>query len=177
MIVITEIQDKIFDWVNAYSGINIDPVENAKHITWARQKMPQTRLPSIILSFITGFNSIGQDNYIYKEDDEKYSIEGHRQFTISIQVHGSNSFDIITKLNKSLKLPEVLAFFKEKNMGIGNVATVDPIPAVLETEFEERYVMDILFYTTDEQVSSASLIEHVKSSYDISGKTGDVNIN
>jgi len=171
MIVINEIEDAIFDWVKQYSELADE------NILWLNQNIPQPSLPYITLNFLTPFNKTGRDNIDYEESETKFYLRGDRFFVISLQIYGSDSPNIMLKLQRALSLPETIEYWKSKNLAVSIVPLVADTSFVLDTLVEKRQSMDIQFYTTDNIESTISRIEKTEIDYDVSGNAGQIIVN
>ncbi len=143
------IKDNIFDWVNENALIEPSPELDARKIIWADQSAPQPpEAPYITLKIISGPNEAGNvDELEFDEANDKCFLNGIRSFTLNLQVLGTGSLDIISRLQASLNFPEVSEFFRSKDMTVFDNSGITDVTATLDTVIERRHAIDVMFYT------------------------------
>ncbi|NQY74604.1 MAG: hypothetical protein HRT90_07560 [Candidatus Margulisbacteria bacterium] len=160
---LNEIQDIIFYWVSAYSKISPTLIENERHIIWEEQDSPQPDSPYITLKIISGPDRVGSsDEFLFDESSHRFSLDGIRSITLSIQVYGTRSHDILSRLQASLEFPEVGDYFRSKMISMYDYSGISDISAELDTVFEKRTHMDVFFYIPFGGESCVSVIEVVE---------------
>lgn len=162
---LTIIMDTIFDWIKD----NVEPswfstqVEN--HIIWADQSGTQPKSPFITLKIISGPTEVGStDDLIYDEENETVKIDGLRSITVSIQAFGGKSNEILAQLQASLQFPNVNDYFRSKGLSAYDNSSISDISTPLDTIFEKRSTMDVLFYVPFEFETTIETIEEVEVS-------------
>ena len=105
-------------------------------------------------------------------------MTGQRQSTLSLQAFGTSldpnrSQDIIDTLHTLLDSPLTTEFLKtQADIAIANRGTPNDVTTLLETGYERRATLDILFNSTQSVPVNPYLIERVKTSGTLKKKSG-----
>lgn len=132
-----DIELAIYDWVSKESGITT---------IWDKPDQPRPKLPYITLNIISGPNKIGTDEIKYEEN--KFKINGRRFFTLSIQAFGERALETMSNLQSSIEKPTVREKLRSAGLAIWNEPNVLDLTTLLETDFEQRSSMDVMFGIT-----------------------------
>lgn len=160
-----KVQTDIFDWVRDYSISDCFPSLVENHIIWADQNGTQPKPPYITLKIVSGPTEVGiTDDLDFDESDLKFKIDGLRTMTVSIQAFGSESLQILARLQSSLQFPEVHEYFRSKGLSAYDNTGITDVTTALETIFEQRNTMDVFFYVPYEFETSSPSIASVQVS-------------
>lgn len=137
---ITNIENKLYSWVNSETGLTT---------IWEHENAPRPENPYLSL-FIDSFNTINQDyKYMPENENDGIDIKGDREFTLRINCYGNNSLQILHDLRNSLEKPSVQYFLSEEQIIFVDRLAINNITGMLNTKYEKRSVMDLLFRTSD----------------------------
>lgn len=161
---IKAIQDIIFDWVRDYSIDDCFKELRENHIIWADQDGHQPDSPYITLKLISGPQYIGEkDKLTYDYSNNKYEASGTRTLTLSVNMYGQSAITVLSKLDASLSLPEVREYFRGNEMSPYDNTGVNNLSESLETVFEERANLDVMFYVVSKIKSTVKTIDTVEA--------------
>ena len=125
--------------------------------------------PYLGFKFIAGPTPKGSfDNLLLKDrDNNVYELSGLRQYTCNVQGFGVDTQDILQRLHTIIDSPTIVREFKsDGDIAIVNRGSVSDISIKLETGFERRYSLDIIFNTSHSEDIELTTIESIE----ISGK-------
>jgi hypothetical protein len=126
----------------------------------SRTDAPRPRPPFITLKLISGPRTKGSDDL--RRVGNGFKITGLRQYTLSIQAFGEGGYDAledyVTRLDDQLEAADL-----RRDVGIGIVSRGDvvDISALLETGYERRAQLDVIFSCSTEVDAVAAPIERV----------------
>lgn len=160
----TDIENKLYTWVSQISEINV---------IWANQNAPQPEAPYITLNIISINKVGGFDDLRYENGN--FNRCGLRRITLSIQVYGKEGLTILTKLKDSLETFNVEQLLKEDTqIGIMDATDINDTTIFLDTIYEVRYSMDVMFYIPNNvEITDMPSIDRVHITGELEeGKTG-----
>lgn len=103
------------------------------------------------------------DDYIPRPDtDGESTMIGDREFTLQIQCYGNNCLTTLEKIRSSLQKPSVLDTLRDDNIVFVNSLNITNITALLDTEWEQRGAMDLLFRIANTDEENLGVIETVE---------------
>ena len=163
-------RESIFDWASSESGLRT---------IWERPNEARPRLPYVSLNILTGpVVQGGQQETRFSVADDEFSVNALITFTISVRAYGDRVDDdplqVLTNLQLSLGKNEVLESFREDVIAIWDEGDVENIPELLETGFEERANMDVLFAASHSVLTDPGQIEKVALSGEVEGSVGTI---
>lgn len=178
------LRDAIFDWVHtvlnttsfASDGTPTVLDENDPNaIRVIRAENDQVRPKSLFVEFklLTGLVKQGAvDETLFNTTEDTFFSKGQRDITVSIDAIGAGAQETISIIQNSLNLSYAHNILRSAGLSArGNESVVDQ-SAFLETNFEERAVLDIIFGVAIETVDPVSRIEDVEiKSNMVGGKT------
>lgn len=157
----TQIQDIIWDWVDAYST-DYEGVPSVKYpVIWAEQSGPQPTGRFITLKIISFTPTEITNNYDYK--DGEYQYYKNVSITLSINAYGGNAIHILQQIDNSLILPETREYFRSAHLTQYDSSDVEDLTVLLNSNFENRANLDVQFYCTRTITSSVGWIENVNT--------------
>jgi len=143
---------------------------------WANQSAPSPADPKFSLNIISGINSIGKNDKSYDNDESEFVSEGLRTFTLSVQSYGDTAMGDMSRLKDRLFLNSSNEYLSSLGMSISNNPSITSIPELLDTTYEERAVMDIMFYLVSRQADGTDSIGTVDVSYQLSDLSGSFEV-
>lgn len=145
------LKDDIFDWVDSLT---------ASTIIWAEQMASQPAPPYITLKIISGPVKLG-DELRFNTSNDKFFTAGLRQFTLSIQGFGTNALQDLTDILGALDDPDVFEDLKDKSLALVSTPSIIDLTQLLDTVFEERAALDLIFTTPDNRELTTTYISTV----------------
>jgi len=153
------IKTNIFDW--------IDPLTSST-VIWGRQMAPQPPPQYITLRRIAGPTRLGaEDELRFNPDTNVFFTAGLREFTLSIQSFGSNAFQDLIDIMAAVEDPDVFESLRAKELALVNTPSIIDLTQQLETVFEGRASMDLIFRTPDNRELSTTFIETAEINGDL----------
>lgn len=140
---IAGLKQGVFDWASAAADPN--------QVIWDRPNIPRPRTEDYLyatLSFLTGPVRVGGQDAAFINDLDQMEVRGFRQLTISVIVYGNDKVNVLqlaSDLQSSLHQPSVLQGLDASGLSVIEQGSVADISALLETGFEERAQLDVLF--------------------------------
>lgn len=86
---------------------------------------------------------------------------GDREFTLQIQAYGGDPLSVLNNLRTSLQKQTVLDSLRANGIVLANWFPVNDITELVDTRFEQRGSLDILFRIADVSVDSLGVISTV----------------
>ncbi len=156
----------VFDWASGESGLTT---------IFERPNQPRPSTPYVSLNIVGGPVKQGGQQEV-RFDDPTFSVNALLALTVSVKAYGNQTNDpisILTNLQLSLGKLEVLESLRSGGIAVWNEGPISDISEVLETGFEERANMDVLFAASHSTVTDGGLIEKVDLSGEVEADTGN----
>ncbi len=152
-----------YDWVHDNVSGDIEVVFLQE---LSGRDAPRPRGQYIGLQVIAGPSTKGFDELRKDNTSEKFTTGGERQYTINMQAFRSGSRQVLANLQTLLDSPEESRKLKESDADIAVVERggVTDINALLETGFERRHSMDVIFNSSANIDTELGPIEKVQIS-------------
>lgn len=114
-------------------------------VTMYYENAPRPETDYVTLNIIN-YVMIGQD-YTPRPQDSPGNVEqvGDREFTVQLQAYGGNVFDILESLRFSLQKQTVLDTLATNGIVFVQQFPIQDITELVNSRFEKRTTMDILF--------------------------------
>ena len=135
---------------------------------------PRPQKPFITIKFINGPQPKNFDDVRYKgdagaptENKETYTLAGLRQRTVSIKAHGQDSDDHLALIQALLDDQSAISVLKQETVSIVSRGQVLDISELIDTGYERRHVLDVIFNTS-------SNVDVVTGSIEKAGITGRI---
>lgn len=153
------LRDGLYDFIYSAIQSNGDEVS----VIWRDQNAPQPDPPYITLKLISGPIQIGSiDDMQWDDDIGKFVVSGMRGFTLSVASYGSDSMDMLTRLQFALQMPENEESLDDIGIGINNELSILDLAEIRNVGFEQRSVMDIAFHSVFRIESTTQNIQKVE---------------
>ena len=156
---IFEIKNVIWDWVNSHSIDNTVAPSISSNVIWSDQNAPQPQPPFITLKIIneTDIGLTGEKYYV----DETFNYLQTKSITLSINMYGGNAQQVLSTLENSLMLPEVREYFRNSLIIQYDCSEVTNIATLMDTVYESRSNLDVMFYVQNAISSTSTNIDSV----------------
>ena len=135
--------------------------------------------PYITLKIISGPRKLTvDDNLRNKESTDEFYLIGQRGYTLSIKSFGTDYVDGLEKVSTLLEDPVNWEQLKaDADISIVDGGSVSDISAKLETGFEKRATLDIIFNSSNNIITSIGPIESVEVSGAIKSEDSSKTVN
>lgn len=117
--------------------------------------------PYISMKLFDIINIGGDDARSLIDDNGDADFIGNREFTLSIQSYGNGNLNNLSLLIDSLNNPNELQLLRDDSLIFVDQLLFSDIPELLETIWEERGILDLLFRTTSISNHQVGIIEGV----------------
>ncbi len=171
-------------------SVNITSIENA-FITWINLILPsvttiilyqdETRpqKPYITIN-ILGLVRVGQDAQEQPDVSDNQRTVGHREFTLSINSYGSDhneTFQFLDELGTSLQKKEILYTLEADGVSFMRaVGGVNDLTTRLESKYEHRANMDLIFSVQSVENDTVDVIENINMTGEYKDEAGNTTI-
>lgn len=147
------VKTNLYTWATSIAG--------AVPVIFYNENSPRPALPYLTL-FLNSLVQIGND-YVPRPDNVgELEIVGDREFTLQIQSYGGDPITLLENIRSSLQKETVLATLRANGIVFVQQNPITDITALLDTEFENRASMDILFRIAQIDDDNHGLIETVE---------------
>lgn len=146
------IDKALYDWVNIFTGQNV---------IWLNQNSPRPDRPYLTL-YKSTLLPIGHDFESNVNIGGELRIGGIRQLTLQISHYGNNSMGVLESLMVSLHMDQYKDILVAEGITYLDRLAINDLSTLLDTEFENRAQMDLLFLIGSEsELIDTSVIEIV----------------
>ena len=154
----------IFDWLN--QAVNAGAAEGADNTTPILRAeddsvRPQEGVLFIEYKFLTGLVKVGNIDEKFSKDGDptKFILRGQRNITVSVTCFGTNAAGCMAQIQQSLSSPVECSILRSAGLSVRDDSAIADSSVFLETRFEERAVLDVIFGFTLETEIDLGTIE------------------
>lgn len=151
---IEDVKTDIYDWVVANVPVGMP-------VIFYFPNSPRPEIPYVSL-YLLNFSQIGDDWVSPPDNIGETDIIGDREFTMTINAYGGDPFTVLENLRSSLQNQAILDTLRANGIVFVQQLQINDISALLDTEFEARATMDILFRIAQDNSGDDGLIETVE---------------
>lgn len=150
-IVFKQLKTAMYDWAVAN-------VPSDMPVVYYYPNAPRPVVDYVSLQ-ISAVNQIGWD-YVPRPSDDPGIVEqvGDREFTMSIQAYGGDVLTVLNNLRTSLQKDTVLDTLRANGVAFVNWFSINDITDLIDSRFEQRAAMDVLFRIADEYFDTLGTI-------------------
>jgi len=148
---ITIIQDAFYTWAVA---------QTSQTVIWLFPNAPRPALPYISLQ-INSLITIHVDQILSPDNAGASDIVGNREFTLNCQAYGDTAMGILETLKSSLEKPSVYLALQNSKIVFVDSFGIQDLTELLDSRYESRASMDLLFRTEQVITDEVGVIEHV----------------
>lgn len=161
------VKTNIFNWVVANVPVNMP-------VTFYYENSPRPTSPYVTINLST-INQIGWDWTPNPTDNAgDVDIIGDREFTIQLQAYGGDPFTVMENLRSSLQKQAILDTLRLVGIVFVNWFAINDITELVDTRFEKRTQMDVLFRIAQDNNETLGTIATVHVEEVISNAGGTV---
>ena len=152
---ITGFRQTVFNWLTQVT-------EQTVIFEFPNQPRPKT--PYVSIQLITGPVKGGQDDTINQETGTKFDVVGQRSITANIKAHGGDAVQTLADVQSSIDVPATIELLGSNNVAIFDDSPILNITEILESGFEERASMDVIFgIVSDQEIDPGTIDKTVVS--------------
>lgn len=144
-----QISNAIYDWITGVTGVKA---------IFSMQDGPVPPKPYIEINVLTGPMKLGGQDDL-RRDGEEFTLTGPRNLMCSINVHGAEAFDILSKAHDSLDDPAVIDSLEAAGLTVIDEGNPTDLSELQETHFETRFQMDVEFGLASDYKVEPDIIE------------------
>lgn len=150
------VKTSLYDWVVAN-------IPSGMPAVYYYPNAPRPTLDYVSL-FISSVTQIGWD-YVPRPVDEAGTVEqvGDREFTFIVQGYGGDPLTVLENLRTSLQKQTVLDTLRASGIVFVNWFPINDITDLVDSRFEQRATMDILFRIAQEYFDTLGSIAQVEA--------------
>jgi len=164
------IRDALYDWI--YASINGSLAEDADGVIQVIRAEDDEVRPSegfVEYKFLTSFIKLGRDELRWDSDLSSFFIKGQREFTVSINVVGEKSHECAAEIIMGLESPTIRDVLCAAGLAFRGQESFQDVSQFLETDHEERQVLDFRFGVTLEKLDAVTTIDSVELTNKLGG--------
>lgn len=155
MIDFSQVRTSLYQWVVA----NI-PVAMPAIYLYSNSPRPTVDYVTLYISSVV---QIGWDYVQDPMSDAGINQQvGDREFTLQIQAYGGDPLTVLNNLRTSLQKQSVLDTLRANGIALANWFPVNDLTQLVDTRFEQRGSMDVLFRMADIYSDTSGVIDIVQ---------------
>jgi uncharacterized RDD family membrane protein YckC len=150
-IVFSTLKTSLYDWAVAN-------VPAGMPVVYYFPNAPRPTVDYVTL-LISSVSQIGWD-YQPRPTNNPGDIEGigDREFTLQVQAYGGDPLTVLENLRTSLQKPTVLDTLRADGIVFVNWFTINDITDLVDSRFEQRATLDLLFRVSQQYLDSVGTI-------------------
>lgn len=148
------VKTNLYDWAVSVLPVGVPPI-------FYNENSPRPSLPYVTL-YLQSLIAIGEDYTTSPDAFGDSGLLGDREFTLQIQCYGGDPITILENMRTSLQKQTVLDTLRTDGIVFVNHFPITDITALLDTEFEARASMDVLFRIAQTDTDISGNIETVE---------------
>ena len=147
------VKTNLYDWVLANCP--------GCSVIFLNENAPRPAQPYVTL-FLSSMNQIGEDYTPEADINGLVDMVGDREFTLQIQTYGGDCITRLENLRSSLQMQTVLDTLRTNGIVFVNHFPINDTTELLDSRFETRAAMDVLFRIGQDYQDNLGLIETVE---------------
>ncbi|MCP4482073.1 MAG: hypothetical protein GY817_04640 [bacterium] len=149
----------IHDWTSGITGIALN------RVIWSHGNAPAPSLPYITLEVFNGLSKDGTPSMDYDTEAQKFKSRITKKFTLTVQAFGNMALELLEKIQNGADNPLELEKLIKNGISVVRTYEIANINKLINTEYENRYSMDIDFYISDtNELTGLEPIEKIEMS-------------
>lgn len=155
MIVFNQLRNYLYAWANDNTPVNVP-------VIWYTPNAPRPVLDYVTLN-INSVNQIGWD-YVPRPTLSSGEVTqvGDREFTLSVQAYGGDVMTVLNNLRSSLQKDSALDTLRSNGIVFVSWFQINNITELVDSRFEQRASMDVLFRIADTYSDTLGTIAQVE---------------
>jgi hypothetical protein len=147
------IKTSLYSWATANSG--------GASVIFLNENAPRPAQPYVTL-FLSSLNQIGEDYTPESDVNGLVDMVGDREFTLQIQTYGGDCITRLENLRSSLQMQTVLDTLRANGIVFVNHFGINDLTELLDSRFEKRGAMDVLFRIGQNYTDNLGLVETIE---------------
>lgn len=147
------IKTNLYSWATANSG--------GASVIFLNENAPRPAQPYVTL-FLSSLTQIGEDYTPESDVNGLVDMVGDREFTLQIQTYGGDCITRLENLRSSLQMQTVLDTLRANGIVFVNHFAISDVTELLDSRFEKRAAMDVLFRIGQNYTDNLGLIQTVQ---------------
>lgn len=147
------IKTNLYNWATANNG--------GASVIFLNENAPRPA-PSYVTLFLSSLNQIGEDYTPRADVNGMVDMVGDREFTLQIQTYGGDCITRLENLRSSLQMQTVLDTLRANGIVFVNHFSISDVTELLDSRFEKRAAMDVLFRIGQDYTDNLGLIQTVE---------------
>jgi hypothetical protein len=161
------VRTSIYEWATANIPAGMPAI-------YLYNNAPRPTVDYITL-YIATVTQIGWDWVQGPTSDSGISNQvGDREFTVQIQAYGNDPLTVLNNLRTSLQKQSVLDTLRANGIVLANWFPINDVTELVDTRFEQRGSMDVLFRIADQYTDDPGVIDTVEVEETIKNPAGTV---
>lgn len=130
-------------------------------VVFLNENAPRPAQPYATL-FLSSLNQVGEDYTPMADSNGLVGMVGDREFTLQIQAYGGDCITRLENLRSSLQMQTVLDGLRANGIVFVHHFGINDTTELLDSRFEKRAAMDVLFRMGQDYQDNLGLIESVE---------------
>lgn len=147
------IKTNLYSWATTNSG--------GASVIFLNENAPRPAQPYMTL-FLSSLNQIGEDYTPESDVNGLVDMVGDREFTLQIQTYGGDCITRLENLRSSLQMQTVLDTLRANGIVFVNHFGINDLTELLDSRFEKRGAMDVLFRIGQNYTDNLGLVETIE---------------
>lgn len=131
-------KNAIYNWVKSR-------VDSTVTIYWMEQSTPRPPRPCLSIKIVTPSIKPYRDDLRFDEATGRFTLVGPRIMMVSFNTYGEKAIDILIGLRDSVDDPYVVDQLESAGLAFQTDGEVENLTELLDSNFETRAHMDIIF--------------------------------
>ena len=134
----TIVKSNLYDWA-------VGAVPVGMPVIYYNPNAPRPTVPYVTL-YLNSITAVNQD-YSYPNADSMgvINMKGDRNFTLQVQAYGGEPLNVLENMRSSLQKVTILDALRTAGIAFYQSLTITDITELVDSKFERRAQMDILF--------------------------------
>jgi hypothetical protein len=137
---------------------------------------PNAPRPTVdyVTLYITSVTQIGRDYTSDPSNDAGIAnMSGDREFTLQVQAYGDDPLTVLENLRTSLQKESVLDSLRATGISYVNWFPIQDITSLIDSRFEQRGTMDLLFRMAQTYTDTIGVIDTVQVTETVKDQEGN----
>lgn len=130
-------------------------------VIFLNENAPRPAQPYVTL-FLSSLNQIGEDYTPESDISGMVDMVGDREFTLQIQTYGGDCITRLENLRSSLQKQTILDTLRANGIVFVNHFGINDLTELLDSRFEKRGAMDVLFRIGQNYTDNLGLVETIE---------------
>jgi len=157
-----DMQDAVWEWAEAVTPHQVP-------VIWAEPNVRRPDEDTYVAMKITSLMIKPGHDALIPNSDGSWRVGGQRTFMVSVHAYGAEAQQVLMDLHQSLDVPSIIERFRSNGLAVHNIPTVTDTSLELETGFEDRATMEVLFGIASDVDVVLTNIDNVEMEGELTG--------